>query len=100
MTAEDAFLMPTALLALVAFPLLAAPFDDAPAIELRYTGALQKAGRAADDTAVKRFNLYCLVTRQPDGGRQIAFHLSERGGGGWAWPERFGSIALDRQLKP
>jgi hypothetical protein len=46
------------------------------------------------------FNLYCLVIREPDGGRRIAFHLNERGGGGWAWPERFGVVALDRELKP
>lgn len=91
--------MNTALFSLLALPFLAAPFDDAPAVELRYTGALTKASRAADDTAVKRFNLYCLVARQPDGARTIAFHVSERGGGGWPWPERFGSIAIDNQLK-
>ncbi len=92
--------MTSALFALLAFPLLAAPFDDAPAIEMRYTGALSKATRAAEDAAVKRFNLYGLVVRQPDGGRSIAFHVSERGGGGWPWPESYGSIAFDNQLKP
>src|SRR5207237_664946 len=60
---------------------------------------LAKAGRAADETAVKRFNLYCLVVREPAGNRNVVFHLSERGGGGWAWPEKFGAIALDSQLK-
>ncbi len=92
--------MTSALLSLVVVPFLAGPFDNAAAVELRYTGALTRAGREADDTAVKRFNLYCLVIREPDGGRRIAFHLNERGGGGWAWPERFGTVALDRQLKP
>ena len=92
--------MTSAILVLVAAPFLAGPFDDGAAVELRYTGALTKAGRAVDDTAVKRFNLYCLVIREPDGGRRIAYHLNERGGGGWAWPERFGAIALDRELQP
>ncbi|MGE5195274.1 MAG: redoxin domain-containing protein [Deltaproteobacteria bacterium] len=92
--------MSSALLSLLAVPFLAGPFDDDAAVELRYTGALAKAGRAADDTAVKRFNLYCLVIREPEGARRIAFHLNERGGGGWAWPERFGVLALDRELKP
>jgi peroxiredoxin len=92
--------MTSALFSLLAAPFFAAPFDDAAAIELRYTGALGKAGRNADDTAVKRFNLYCVAIREHDGGRRIAFHLNERGGGGWAWPERFGAVSVDRQLKP
>jgi len=92
--------MTTSLLALLALPVLAAPFDDAAAVELRYTGALAKAGRAADGTAVKRFNLYALALHEPEGGRRIVFHLSERGAGGWAWPERFGAIVLDGQRKP
>jgi peroxiredoxin len=33
-------------------------------------------------------------------GRRLAFSLSERGAGGWSWPERFGTIALDPQLNP
>ncbi len=93
--------MPTTLLALLTVSALAAPsFDDADAVELRYTGALSKAGRNADETAVKRFNLYCLVIPNPEGGRRLAFSMSERGGGGWAWPERFGAIDLNRELKP
>jgi len=92
--------MPAALLSLVVLPMLAVPFDDAAAVELRYTGALSKTARAAEETPVKRFNLYCLVVREPTGGRTIDFYLNERGGGGWAWPERFGSIALDQELKP
>src|SRR6266478_5209334 len=93
-------LMTTSLLALLALPILAGPLDDGAAVELRYTGALSKAGRASDGTAVKRFNLYALAIREPDGGRRIAYFLNERGAGGWAWPERFGSIALDGQQKP
>jgi peroxiredoxin len=92
--------MTTSLLALFVIPILAAPFDDGAAVELRYTGALSKAGRAADGTAVKRFNLYALAIREPDGGRRIAYFLNERGAGGWPWPERYGSIAVDGQRKP
>ena len=92
--------MTTSLLALLTLSILAAPFDDGAAVELRYTGALSKAGRAADSTAVKRFNLYALAIREPDGGRRVAYFLNERGAGGWAWPERYGSIALDGQRKP
>ena len=91
--------MTSLLLTLLVLPLLAGPFDDAAAIELRYTGTLSKAARAADETPVKRFNLYCLVIREPNGGRQVAFLQNERGGGGWPWPERFGSITLDSHLK-
>lgn len=91
--------MTSHLITLLVLPLLAGPFDDAAAVELRYTGSLSKAARAADETPVKRFNLYCLVTREPDGGRKLAFVLSERGGGGWPWPERYGSIALDSAFK-
>lgn len=87
------------LLTLLALPFFAGPFDNAAAVELRYTGALTKAARAADETPVKRFNLYCLVIREPDGGRKLAFVLNERGGGGWSWPERFGAIALDSVFK-
>ena len=87
------------LFTLLALPLLAGPFDDAAAVELRYTGTLTKAARTADETPVKRFNLYCLVVREQEGGRKLTFVLSERGAGAWPWPERFGSIALDPQYK-
>lgn len=85
-------------LVLVSF--LASPLDLSPGLELRYVGALSKAGSAADGAAVKRFNLYCAVTREPGDGRRIIHVVNERGGGGWAWPERFGAITLDGQMKP
>ncbi|MSR56555.1 MAG: redoxin domain-containing protein [Planctomycetaceae bacterium] len=80
--------------------LLASAWDDSPAIESRYTGALTKANQPADANAVKRFSLYAAISRQPDRGRRIAYFLSERGGGGWAWPERYGAISVDAQFKP
>jgi peroxiredoxin len=91
--------MTSPLFTLLALPLLAGPFDDAAAVELRYTGTLTKAARTADETPVKRFNLYSLVVREEDGSRKLTFVLSERGAGAWPWPERFGSVALDSQYK-
>jgi hypothetical protein len=92
--------MTSSLLSLLLVPVLAGPFDDSAAVELRFTGTLSKAARAADETPVKRFNLYCLAIREPGGGRQVAFVLNERGGGSWPWAGRFGSITLDAQFKP
>ena len=92
--------MPTTLLPLLFVPLFAGPFEDAPAVELRYTGALSRTARGADESPVKRFSLYCLVTREPAGGRRIAWFVGERGAGSLAWPERFGAVALDEALKP
>lgn len=91
--------MTSYLLSLLTLPLLAGPFDDAAAVELRYTGTLGKSARAADETPVKRFNLFCLVSREADGGRKLAYVLNERGGGAWSWPERYASIALDAHFK-
>jgi AhpC/TSA family len=87
-------------LPLLVLPFLANPLDDAAGIELRYTGALSKAAQAAEDSPVKRFNLYAAVTAEPGAGRRIAFTVNERGAGGWPWPERFGSVVLDAQLNP
>ncbi len=92
--------MPSSLLTLVFLPFLAGPFDDAPAVELRYTGALTRAARGSDEPPVKRFSIYCLVSREPSGGRQLVYFVSERGGGSLAWPERFGAVTLDTALKP
>jgi peroxiredoxin len=92
--------MPSTLLTLLVVPFLASPFDDAPAVELRYTGALAKAARGSDESPVKRFSLYCLVSREPSGGRQLVYFVSERGGGSLAWPERFGAVTLGTALKP
>src|SRR5262249_34813294 len=78
---------------------LAAPADDA-VMELRYAGSLSKGAHAAEESPVKRFNLYCAVIREADGARKVVFSLSERGGGSWPWPERFGAIDFDADLKP
>jgi alkyl hydroperoxide reductase subunit AhpC len=73
-----------------------AALDEGAATELRYTGTLSKAGKDSDGQAVKRFTVYALVTKPAAGaGRELGFLVDERGGGSWAWPERFGRIALD-----
>jgi len=67
---------------------------DLPAgTELQYTGTLSqqtKTGMAE----VKTFTLYAIVVNSEDGNAQLAYHLDERGGGSWGWPERFGLIPL------
>jgi peroxiredoxin len=91
--------MPCLLPILLAVQSFATPFDDAPAVELRYTGSLSKASRNADESPVKRFNLFCAVVRESDGNRRLVYNTNERGGGSWSWPERFGTITLDKDLK-
>jgi hypothetical protein len=83
---------------LLTLALAAHPFRDSPAVELRYTGSLSKAARAADETPVKRFILFCTVVHEPDANR-LVYYTNERGGGSWSWPERFGQITLDQELK-
>jgi alkyl hydroperoxide reductase subunit AhpC len=76
------------------------PLDQGAAVELRYTGTLVKLERDSEGQPVKRFSLYCLVEKSPSGGRDIAFLMDERGGGAWAWPERYGQITLGPKLQP
>ncbi len=63
--------------------------------ELQYSGTLTQKIRNGEASApVKQFELYTLLT--PARGGQECFHLvSERGGGAWAWPERFGTATID-----
>lgn len=81
-------------------PLLAAPVDLQSAAELRYSGTLTQIGRNADDAPVKRCEIYCLVNPSDAGARNVSFLIDERGGDGWAWPERFGRILLDAKGNP
>jgi hypothetical protein len=93
-----AIAIPTVVLAVLSGSLPA----EQGAIELRYRGTFSKASRDAEPTGepVKRFDLYCLSTPRNEGGRELAFVLDEQGGGGWPWPARFGTIALDAKLRP
>lgn len=72
---------------------------DSAAVEFQYTGTLTPAKLGKSDQPVKRFTLYGLYEPQNTGGR-LSWVIDERGGGGWAWPERFGRIALDKNHQP
>lgn len=86
--------MTTTLISLLTLAMLGAAFDDAPATELRYTGNLQQN---RDGSVVKSFSLYCLV-EPVDAAYGLAYLVEERGGGGSAWPERYGLVRLNQNL--
>ncbi|HUE13024.1 MAG TPA: hypothetical protein VMR25_02565, partial [Planctomycetaceae bacterium] len=92
----------TSMPALLLVGLLSAGPLDQPGVELRYHGSLGKASRDGETTGepAKRFDLYCLATPQGDGGREVAFVLDEHGGGGWAWPARYGRVTADAKGHP
>ena len=75
------------LLLLVSQPLFAVD-------EYHYSGKLLQVERSGDPQVVKQFDLYCLG-RSDDGGTRLFFSVDERGGGAWAWPERFGESVLN-----
>jgi peroxiredoxin len=71
----------------------AAPDSAGQPHALRYRGTLeQQAGDGAG--ATKEFDLYCVVARDDAGKQNLTWQVEERGGGGWAWPERFGRAVL------
>lgn len=79
---------------------LAGPLDDAPAVELRYSGTIAPVSRNGVEAPSKRFSVYCLVVAAANGERELTYVVDEQGAGGWAWPERFGTLRLDRNGKP
>lgn len=87
------------LAALILFysPLLRA---DSPVTELRYSGSLAKVGREADGEVLKRIHIVALAIPAPDKSTDIYYSVEERGGGEWAWPERFGKMAFDTTRAP
>ena len=87
--------MTSSLLAtMAALSVLAGPFPNSAAFEMRFTGGLSKAGQAADANAVKRFSLYSALIFG-NAGPRLVHSINERGAGAWAWPERFGEIEFD-----
>jgi alkyl hydroperoxide reductase subunit AhpC len=87
--------MPSLLVCAAMLPSL----TSSPAVELQYAGTLTAVGRGASKTPVKKFTLHGLVVPKRTGG-SLTFVIDEQGGGGWAWPERFGRIALDGNHRP
>lgn len=74
-------------------------FGDAPGVELRYSGTLARVTRGAAEQPYKKFTLFAVVSRQADG-TKLTYLTDERGGGTWAWPERFGTLELNSKNKP
>lgn len=63
--------------------------------EIQYSGSLTQLSRNGDSPApVKQFELYSIL-RPVSSGHECFHVITERGGGGWAWPERFGVATLD-----
>lgn len=65
-----------------------------PGFELQYTGTLSQVSRQGGTTVAKQFDAY-VVLQGTEGGRAAFFVVNEQGGGGWAWPERFGRVSFD-----
>ena len=86
--------MNSILIKLCLLPLSISPITEGTAVELKYSGTLTQIERSGDRTPVKRFNVYALVSATDDG-HSVRFLVDEQGGGGWAWPERFGEILLN-----
>lgn len=75
----------------------AAPLADDGTTELRYTGSLAQLAPGGGRTPVKQFDVYCLVETGTAEALSATFVVSEDGGSGIPWPERFGrrSFAAD-----
>ena len=67
--------------------------------ELQYTGTLTQQSKNPTSEA-KSFSLTGLVIPSDDGPARLVWTLEERGGGGWAWPERFGELTATQSENP
>lgn len=74
------------------------PLGDAPGAELRYAGTLARVTRGAAEQPMKKFTVLVVASRQADG-TKLTYLTDERGGGSWAWPERFGTLELNGKNK-
>lgn len=66
----------------------------APGVELRYSGTLSRIGRKGPEEPLKRFTVFAIASRAPQGIR-LHYLTDERGGGSWSWPERFGVLQFN-----
>jgi peroxiredoxin len=64
--------------------------DAQPTSEVRYTGTLVQIDPGGQRTPVKNFDVVCLLTPTTTEQSAVMFLVNEDGGGGVAWPERFG----------
>lgn len=61
--------------------------------QLDYTGSLALHARETAK-AGKTFHMTALVVGAAGDGQSLFYFVDERGGGAWAWPERFGQFSL------
>ena len=64
------------------------------AVELQYRGTLTQLSRRGEATEAKEFDFFVLA-RPAGEGHHCFYSVTERGGGGWAWPERSGEMLLN-----
>lgn len=64
--------------------------------EFLYSGTLTQISRQGESAPAKQFDLYALL-RSVDTGQECFHLVTERGGGGWAWPERFGVALINEE---
>ena len=61
--------------------------------ELLYEGNLVHQKQDGAEEPVKDFSIYALM--RPHAEQEVFYWVNERGGGGWGWPEQYGSVDLD-----
>lgn len=86
---------PLRLLFLVGIALFFQSTCRAATVEIQYSGNLREVSRNGDSPApVKQFDVYALL-RPAETGHECFHVVTERGGGSWAWPERFGRASMN-----
>ena len=65
--------------------------------EFHYAGSLNRVTQNGP-AEVKSFSLTAVALANNEGNPNLVFHLEERGGGSWGWPERFGILPLDGRI--
>ncbi len=75
--------------------LLSSLFGGLPTnVEWQYTGTLQRSSTGADVAASeKKFSLV-VAAWKTEGDDALVYLTDDRGDGAWAWPERFGVLAM------
>jgi hypothetical protein len=89
----------TLLPVLVASALVAAEARLEKGAQLTYRGAIVAEKGDPRDTR-KEVQVTYLASGTADAGDTLHWTLEEKGRGGWRWPDRFGTLTLDRQGRP
>lgn len=64
--------------------------------QITFRGTLAKADAAAD----KSFDLLLFAGEVQNAGQTFHWTIEEKGRGAWPWPERFGTLTLDKAWQP